>query len=201
MRHAERVRIRRWTRREYERMIDRGIFRPDDRLELIDGQMVVKEPQDSDHFTASLLVADTLRAAFGPGWLVRPQGPVALDDRSEPEPDVSVVQGSPRDYREGHPVRPVLVVEVSKTRLGFDRARKATLYARNGVEDYWIVNVLDRALEVYREPAGRASGPHPRRRPAPVMSNRIMSDHAIIVLLVVVAFAVGLFGLIVLGLM
>jgi len=158
MRHAERVRIRRWTRREYERMIDRGIFRPDDRLELIDGQMVVKEPQDSDHFTAILLVADTLRAAFGPGWLVRPQGPVALDDRSEPEPDVSVVQGSPRDYREGHPVRPVLVVEVSKTRLAFDRARKATLYARNGVEDYWIVNVLDRVLEVYREPSrgGRA---------------------------------------------
>src|SRR2546428_2246808 len=103
MRDAERVRIRRWTRREYERMIDRGIFRPDDRLELIDGQMVVKEPQDSDHFTAILLVADTLRAAFGPGWLVRPRGPVALDDRSEPEPDVSVVQGSPRDYREGHP--------------------------------------------------------------------------------------------------
>src|SRR2546422_1628965 len=147
MRHAERVRIRRWTRREYERMIDRGIFRPDDRLELIDGQMVVKEPQDSDHFTAILLVADTLRAAFGPGWLVRPQGPVALDDRSEPEPDVSVVQGSPRDYREGHPVRPVLVVEGSKTRLAFDRARKATLYARNGVEDYWIVNVLDRSEE------------------------------------------------------
>src|SRR5207245_2671948 len=90
-------------------------------------------PQDSDHVAAILLVADTLRAAFGPGWLVRPQGPVALDDRSEPEPDVSVVQGSPRDYREGHPVRPVLVVEVSKTRLAFDRARKATLYARNGV--------------------------------------------------------------------
>ncbi len=139
-------------------MIDRGIFRPDDRLELIDGQLVVKEPQDSDHFTAILLVADALRTAFGPGWLVRPQGPVALNDRSEPEPDVSVVQGGPRDYREGHPVRPVLVVEVSKTRLGFDRARKATLYARNGVEDYWIVNVLDRTLEVYREPSrgGRA---------------------------------------------
>lgn len=134
-------------------MIDRGIFRPDDRLELIDGQLVVKEPQDSDHFTAILLVADALRAAFGPGWLVRPQGPVALDDRSEPEPDVSVARGTPRDYREGHPIRPVLVVEVSKTRLGFDRARKATLYARNGLEDYWIVNVLDRVLEVYREPS------------------------------------------------
>jgi len=140
-------------------MIDRGIFRPDDRLELIDGQLVVKEPQDSDHFTTILLVADTLRAAFGPGWLVRPQGPVALDDRSEPEPDVSVVQGLPRDYREGHPVRPVLVVEVSKTRLGFDRARKATLYARNGVEDYWILNLVERMLEVHREPARLETSP------------------------------------------
>src|SRR5207245_5295285 len=99
MRHAERVRTRRWTRREYERMIDRGIFRPDDRLELIDGQMVVKEPQDSDHFTAILLVDDTLRAAFGPGWLVRPQGPVALEDRSEREHESSIVQRSHRDCR------------------------------------------------------------------------------------------------------
>ncbi len=117
-------------------MINRGIFRPDDRLELLDGQLVVKESQDSDHFTAILLVADALRAAFGPGWLVRPQGPVALDERSEPEPDVSVVRGSPREYLQGHPVQSVLIVEVSKTRLKFDRARKATLYARNGVEDY-----------------------------------------------------------------
>ena len=164
-------------------MIDRGIFRPDDRLELIDGQLVVKEPQDSDHFTAILLVADTLRAAFGPGWLVRPQGPVALDDRSEPEPDVSVVQGLPRDYREGHPIRPVLVVEVSKTRLGFDRAWKATLYARNGVEDYWIVNIVDRVLEVYREPSGgrrsgygsvRACGPDEHVTPLAAPTARIL---------------------------
>jgi len=140
-------------------MIDRGIFRPDDRLELIDGQMVVKEPQDSDHFTAILLVAERLRAAFGPGWLVRPQGPVALDDRSEPEPDVSVVRGGARDYRESHPAEPVLVVEVSKTRLGFDRARKSILYARNGIQEYWIVNIVDHVLEVHREPSrGRRAG-------------------------------------------
>ena len=152
MKDAHSVRTRRWTRLEYERMVERGIFQPDDRLELIDGQLVVKEPQDADHFTAILLVVKTLEKAFGPGWLMRPQGPVALDDRSEPEPDVSVVPGSPREYREGHPVRPVLVVEVSKSRLRFDRARKAALYARNGVEDYWIVNIVDRVLEVHREP-------------------------------------------------
>src|SRR2546430_15455156 len=111
MRHAERVRIRRWTRREYERMIDRGIFRPDDRLELIDGQMVVKEPQDSDHFTAILLVADTLRAAFGPGWLGPPQGPRRPDDPSGPGAPRSPGQGSPPDHRAGHPGPPVPVGE------------------------------------------------------------------------------------------
>src|SRR5438034_4762368 len=144
MRDAERVRIRRWTRREYERMIDRGIFRPDDRLELIDGQMVVKEPQDSDHFTAILLVADTLRAAFGPGWLVRPQGPVALDDESEPEPDLAVAPGTLRDYRREHPARPVLVVEVAVSSLRLDRNEKSSLYARARLEDYWIVNLVAR---------------------------------------------------------
>src|SRR5262245_65941435 len=96
MRYTEHVRVRRWTRREYERMIDRGIFRPDDRLELIDGQMVVKEPQDSDHFTAILLVAERLRAALGQGWLVRPHGHVALADRFDSEPGVTGAGGSTR---------------------------------------------------------------------------------------------------------
>lgn len=139
-------------------MIECGIFQPDDQLELVDGRLVVKEPQDPDHFTAIMLVVEALQKAFGGGWYVRPQGAIALDDRSEPEPDISVVPGSPRDYREGHPARAVLVVEVSKSRLRFDRARKAALYARNGIDEYWIVNIIDRVLEVHREPI-------PGRRP------------------------------------
>lgn len=158
MRYAERVRTRRWTRLEYERMVERGVFQPDDRIELIDGRLVVKEPQDPDHFTAIMLVVDVLRNAFGAGWLVRSQGAIALDDRSEPEPDISVVRGSAREYRAAHPAQAVLVVEVSKSRLRFDRARKAALYARNGVEDYWIVNIVDRVLEVHRDPV---RGRHP----------------------------------------
>lgn len=149
-------------------MIDRGIFGPDDRLELIDGLLIVKEPQDSDHFTGIMLVAEALQKAFGPGWFVRPQGPVALDDRSEPEPDVSVVRGSPRDYRLEHPARPVLVVEVSKSRLRFDRLRKASLYARNGGEEFWIVNIVERVVEVHRDPApGRRARYHSVQRLGP----------------------------------
>jgi Uma2 family endonuclease len=74
---------------------------------------------------------------------VRPQLPIALAEDSEPEPDVCVVRGDPRDYREAHPERPVLIVEVSLSRLGFDREHKGGLYARAGITDYWMVNLAD----------------------------------------------------------
>ena len=82
---------------------------------------------------------------------------MALDHESEP--DVSVVSGDPRDYRDAHPDRPALIVEVSLSRLTFDRGRKGSLYARAGIQDYWIVNVQDRRLEVYREPIGNSAAP------------------------------------------
>jgi Uma2 family endonuclease len=99
------------------------------------------------------LTAEALRAALGPGWLVRVQDPVALDDESEPEPDVVVVPGGPRDYLFEHPARPAVLVEVAESSLGFDRGHKGSLYARAGVGDYWIVNLVDEVLEVYRRPA------------------------------------------------
>ena len=80
-----------------------------ERLELITGQLVVREPQGRPHSTGIRLVAGTLRAAFGPDWNVEAQLPVALDEDSEPEPDVVVVAGGPRDYLASHPTRPVLV--------------------------------------------------------------------------------------------
>jgi Uma2 family endonuclease len=155
------ARTRRWSRREYEHLINQGFFRPDERLELLDGQLVVKEPQDPRHVTAIELVVKALRDAFGPGWQIRPQFPVALARWSEPEPDVCVVPGSPRDYRDAHPTLPVLVIEVAYTRLRFDRTRKASIYARAGVSDYWIVNLPECVLEVHRDPGRLAI---PRRR-------------------------------------
>jgi Uma2 family endonuclease len=147
------LRLRRWKRLEYERLVERGFFRPDERLELVDGLLLVKEPQSSAHMTAIRLVEDALRTAFGAGWDVRAQGPIALDSRSEPEPDVSVVRGSPRDYRDAHPRSPVLVIEVAMTSLRLDRTRKCRAFARAAVPEYWIVNLVDRVLEVHREPA------------------------------------------------
>jgi len=153
------IRTRRWTRIEYERLIEKGIFLPHDRIELLAGELVVREPQGTPHAVGISLVHEALRRAFGPGWLIRIQSPVALDDESEPEPDVSVVPGGPRDYLAAHPSRPVLVVEVGETSLALDRTHKGSLYARAGLADYWILNLVDGVLEVYRQPAPSSRAP------------------------------------------
>src|SRR5262245_12202727 len=149
---SEGIRTRRWTRKEYDRLIEIGVFHEDESLELLGGELIVGEPQSSPHYTAIGLVEEALRAALGAGWLVRPHGPVALDEESEPEPDISLVPGTWRDYSVEHPARPVLVVEVSVSRLTFDRDHKGSLYARAGLADYWILNLVDRVLEIYRRP-------------------------------------------------
>jgi Uma2 family endonuclease len=84
---------------------------------------------------------------------VQTQGPLGLGSRSEPEPDVSVIRGSPRDYAHAPPTHAALVVEVAELALRAARGRKAALYARAGIADYWILNLVDRVLEVHREPA------------------------------------------------
>src|SRR5262249_27656966 len=122
--------------------------------------LLVAEPQSSPHYTAIQLVERALRLAFGEGWTVRTQAPIALDDASEPEPDVAVVRGGVRDFASAHPVDPVLVVEASLSSLAFDRDYRASLYARAGRPEYWIVNLVDRVLEVRREPAPEPSAPY-----------------------------------------
>jgi len=137
--------LRRWKRVEYERLVDLCLFQSDP-VELIGGQVVVAEPQSSYHATVVGAADDALRAILPPGWMVRAQMPVALDDESAPEPDLVVVPGIRADYRESHPARPALAVEVADSSLAFDREHKGSLYARAGVPDYWIVNLVDRLL-------------------------------------------------------
>jgi Uma2 family endonuclease len=98
------------SRAEYDRLIAPGVFRPEDRIELIGGQLMVAEPRGAPHYTAVVKTARALAAAFGEGWYVRSEGPIGLDDDSEPEPDVAVVPGTPDDYSREHPSRPVLTV-------------------------------------------------------------------------------------------
>jgi Uma2 family endonuclease len=153
-------RARRWTRAEYERLVDLGVLRPDEPLELLDGELLVREPQSSRHLTAVALAARALEAAFGPGWTVRQRGPIARDERSVPEPDVAVVPRELRDHRDQHPARPVLAVEVADAATReLDRGRKAGLYARAELPEYWVVDLAGRVVEVHREPVPDETGP------------------------------------------
>jgi Uma2 family endonuclease len=151
------TKTRRFNRVEYARLIDHGVLDEDEPIELLDGLLLVKEPQHSLHRTAVLLVASALVQAFGAGWFVQSQSPIILDDRSEPEPDVCVIRGSPRDYVQAHPSRPALVVEVAQSGLALARGRKAAAYARAQIADYWIVDLIERR----------------RRRPSAVGARRL----------------------------
>jgi len=153
------VRTRRWTRVEYDKLIDSGFLCPGDKIELLGGQLCVSEPQNSPHARAISLSLEAIQRALAPGWHVRVQLPIALDDESEPEPDLAVVAGGPRDYAD-HPSRPALVVEVADSSLALDREHKGSLYARARLLEYWIVNLVDRVLEVYRESGPDAGAPY-----------------------------------------
>jgi len=148
----------RMTRVRYDRLVDVGIFGPEDRVELLDGLLVAREPQGERHATVVGLVRAALEKPFGSVHHVREEKPIVLDDQSEPEPDVVVVPGRLRDYLTAHPSRPVLIVEVAETSLALDRLRKGGLYARAMISDYWVVNLVDEILEVHREPVRIPSG-------------------------------------------
>src|SRR5438309_5239636 len=114
------IKTRRWTRVEYDRLIELGVFQPGERVELLDGLLVVREPQGSRHAAAIRSVMEALRRALGDTWQIDSQLPIALDADSEPEPDVSVVPRAPDNYRGGHPSRPVLIVEIAESSYRID---------------------------------------------------------------------------------
>jgi Uma2 family endonuclease len=145
----------RWTREQYDLMVEHGILGPGNRVQLIEGDIVEMAPLLEPHALAIGLAQDLLPLVFGAGFHVRVQSLVALGERSEPEPDVAVVRGGRRDYFPGRPGVPgtlALALEVSDSTLPFDRNQKASMYAKEGVLDYWILNVRDRQLEVQRVP-------------------------------------------------
>jgi Uma2 family endonuclease len=150
-------RMKRWTTDEYYELADLGWFR-DQRVELIDGEIIEMPPQKDLHAVAISLTAGALSKNFGYGFWVRQQLPLHLGDTSEPEPDVAVVKGAIRDYvGTGHPTTALLVVEVSDATLRYDHGDKASFYAAHGIADYWVVNLQERRLEVYRDPIANAT--------------------------------------------
>jgi Uma2 family endonuclease len=146
------VPLKRWTREEYDRLVESGILSPEERVELLEGDIVRMWPQGPAHAVAVVNTEQALRRVFGSDYHARVQMPFVTDEDSEPEPDLAIVPGQPRDYILAHPSTAILLVEVSDTTLDYDRRRKGPAYARAGVPDYWIINLVDRLVEVYRGP-------------------------------------------------
>lgn len=148
----------RWTREGYEELVEKGVFGPDDKIELLDGRLISMAPQHSAHSTAHstayYLCLRYLERVFPDGFMVRPQLPFTLDEDSVPEPDLAVVRGTPRDFSKQHPSEATLIVEVSDSSLRYDRGEKLAAYARAGIPEYWIVNLIERRIEIYRRPEG-----------------------------------------------
>lgn len=152
--------FRRFTVDEYHKLIEVGVLGENDRLELLDGYLVEKMPHDPIHDGTIQLVEDAVRARLPAGWCVRVQSVLTLG-RSEPEPDLAVARGDKRSYIARHPgaTDTGLVVEVSNSSLDSDRDDKVPLYARDGLPVYWIVNLIDRQVEVYEQPSGPCASP------------------------------------------
>jgi Uma2 family endonuclease len=145
----------RLTIEQYEAMLDADILGEEDAVELIDGLLVSRMTKIPPHVVACELTFWAIHAILPPGWRPRWESPVRVPRRSEPEPDISMVRGA--DLRENKVQHPgpgdiALLVEVSDTTLAYDRRAKLGIYAAARVPYYWIINLVDRQVEVYSDP-------------------------------------------------
>ncbi len=145
--------IHRWTRDGYEKLVENGTFGPENRVELVEGIIYDMAPQNSRHAAVIGRLNKILAALYAEDCSVRVQTPLALGDDSLPEPDFAVVSGDDFDYLDAHPTTALLVIEVADSSVYRDRELKASLYARSGIQEYWIVNLGEKTLEVFREPS------------------------------------------------
>ncbi len=156
----------RLTVADYHEMGERGILGPEDRVELLDGFLVNKPMQNSQHgSTVVRLTHKLIVASMMGGWQIRIQVPLTLDG-SEPEPDAALARGDLRSYDMRHPdgSEVGVVIEVSDTSLGSDRGFKGPIYARAAIPQYWIVNIPERQIEVYTDPTGPDATPQYAKR-------------------------------------
>jgi Uma2 family endonuclease len=146
--------LRKWTVKEYHKLGEMGFFHPEERVELLSGNIIKMSAKGTAHTSATRRTASVLHNLLGNQAAVYNKDPIALDDNSEPEPDIAVVRIDPFDYATHHPTpsEVYLIIEVADSSLTFDREIKAKIYARSGIADYWVLNVGDRQLHVFREP-------------------------------------------------
>ena len=145
---------RRWTVDEYHRMVAAGILTSRDRVELLDGQIIEMVPQEPPHASTTSSFGNDFVVLFaGKAW-VRQQLPITIAPNSEPEPDIAVVKIDSKRYCDRHPTPEdvYLLIEVADSTLNYDRTRKVKAYAKARIWEYWIVDVNQRQLLVFREP-------------------------------------------------
>lgn len=152
--------FRRFSVAEYHKLIEIGILTEDDNLELLDGYLVHKMSRNPPHDAALQLIQETLPRLLPAGWCLRMQSAITLS-RSEPEPDAAIVRGNARTYATHHPTPADigLVIEVADSTLDADRLDKGRIYAEAGIACYWIVNLVDRQIEIYTLPSGATAAP------------------------------------------
>jgi Uma2 family endonuclease len=140
---------------DYHRMAEAEIFRPDERVELIAGQVIPMAAKGTAHSAAITRINRLLKGRLGDRVLLRLQDPIELDNYSEPEPDIALVKPDPLDYEDHHPTvsEVFLIIEVADSSLKFDCEVKAIAYAKSGVSDYWVLDVTARKLHVFRLPS------------------------------------------------
>jgi Uma2 family endonuclease len=150
---------------QYHAMAEHGILSEDDPVELLEGWLVQRMRKSPPHTFVTRLVRRALERDFPGGWYVNSHEPVTTTD-SEPEPDVLVVRGDPRDFRDRHPgpKEVAMVVEVADTTLRTDQGTKKRVYARAGIPVYWVANLIERKFVVYTDPTGPAAEPDYRQR-------------------------------------
>jgi len=146
--------LRLWTVADYHRMAETGILDEDERVELLEGKIIWMSAKGTAHRSAVGRTDYLLKNRLGNRAWVSIQDPIQLNQRSEPEPDVAVVQIDPLDYADHHPTpsEVYLIIEVADSSLKFDCETKAKAYAQAGIADYWVLDVVDRQLYVFREP-------------------------------------------------
>jgi Uma2 family endonuclease len=149
---------RKITVEEYEVMYEAGVFKPDERLELINGEILKVAPMNAPHISYVIRLSRIFTERLTKRAIVSTQLPIVINEESEPEPDLSILRWRSDDYFSAKPSAQDVyaIIEVASTSLVYDRRVKLPLYARAGVPEVWIVKVQERELEVYRTPKGEA---------------------------------------------
>lgn len=145
---------KRFTIQEYHRLTELGFFQEGDRVELIQGELLQMADKGTAHTTVTKRLLRALGQRLGERATLQIQDPLFLAPNSEPEPDIALVKNRADDYFSGHPTPEdvILVIEIADSSLRYDREVKLPLYAKSGIADYWIFNLVDNTLECYSEP-------------------------------------------------